>query len=162
MDKKVTGIVAYITIIGWLIAFLAGDKEGGKFHLNQALVLNLASLINGWVLSRILGLIPILGGIISWVISIVIFVFIIYCKIYKSNSLSCSHLVDPYNIMNPQDDENQYKSTYTHNNPFFWMLYAKEHTIENCCYYYAQYEPSNPYCEEIYNCAYYDNSHTEK
>ena len=82
MDKKVTGIVAYITIIGWLIAFLAGDKEGGKFHLNQALVLNLASLINGWVLSRILGLIPILGGIISWVISIVIFVFIIIGLVY--------------------------------------------------------------------------------
>ena len=56
MNKKVTGIVSYITIIGWIIAFLAGDKEGAKFHLNQSLVINLASLINGWVLGRILGI----------------------------------------------------------------------------------------------------------
>lgn len=44
MDKKVTGILAYFGIILWLVAFLAGDKEGAKFHLNQALVLNLAML----------------------------------------------------------------------------------------------------------------------
>lgn len=74
MDKKITGIVSYITIIGWFIAYLAGDKEGAKFHLNQSLVLNLASLINSWVLSKILLLIPFVGWIISWIISIVIFV----------------------------------------------------------------------------------------
>ena len=45
MDKKITGIVAYITWIGWLIAFLAGDKEGAKFHLNQALVIILIGLV---------------------------------------------------------------------------------------------------------------------
>ena len=42
MDKKTTGIVSYITLIGWLIAFCAGDKEGAKFHLNQSLVLYLS------------------------------------------------------------------------------------------------------------------------
>lgn len=54
MDKKVTSIVAYLTWIGWLIALLAGDKEGAKFHLNQALVIMLFSLISiipciGWI-----------------------------------------------------------------------------------------------------------------
>lgn len=54
MDKKVTGIVAYLTWIGWLIALLAGDKEGAKFHLNQSLVLWLFSLLSiipclGWI-----------------------------------------------------------------------------------------------------------------
>ena len=44
MDKKTTGIVAYLTWIGWLIALLAGDKEGAKFHINQALVILLFSL----------------------------------------------------------------------------------------------------------------------
>ncbi len=39
MDKKTTGIIAYITWIGWIVAFCAGDKEGAKFHLNQALVI---------------------------------------------------------------------------------------------------------------------------
>ena len=74
MNKKVTGIVSYITIIGWIIAYLAGDKEGAKFHLNQSLVINLASLINSWVLGTILGFIPFIGPIVSWIISILILV----------------------------------------------------------------------------------------
>ena len=54
MDKKTTGIVAYLTWIGWLIALLAGDKEGAKFHLNQALGIFLFSLLSvipcvGWI-----------------------------------------------------------------------------------------------------------------
>ena len=42
MDKKTTDIVAYITILGWLVAYVAGEREDSKFHLNQALVVNLA------------------------------------------------------------------------------------------------------------------------
>ena len=54
MDKKTTSIVAYLTWIGLLIAILAGDKEGAKFHVNQALVIWLFSLISlipciGWI-----------------------------------------------------------------------------------------------------------------
>lgn len=54
MDKRTTGIVAYITWIGLVIAFCAGDKEGAKFHLNQALVIFLFSLLSvipciGWI-----------------------------------------------------------------------------------------------------------------
>lgn len=54
MDKRTTGIVAYITWIGLLIAVCAGDKEGAKFHLNQALVIFLFSLLGaipciGWI-----------------------------------------------------------------------------------------------------------------
>lgn len=70
MDKKVTGIVAYITIIGWLVAFVAGDKDNAKFHLNQGLVVGvygLASMVVGWVL----GLIPVVGGILGWILWIV-------------------------------------------------------------------------------------------
>lgn len=37
MDKKVTDIVAYLTWVGLIIAFVAGDKEASKFHLNQSL-----------------------------------------------------------------------------------------------------------------------------
>lgn len=77
MNKKVTGIVSYIAIIGWLIAFLAGDKEGAKFHLNQSLVINILSLVNSYILSWILGYIPIVGPIVSFVISI----FILVCWI---------------------------------------------------------------------------------
>lgn len=54
MDKKTTGIVAYLTWIGFLVALLAGDKEGAKFHVNQALVIMLFSLLAaipciGWI-----------------------------------------------------------------------------------------------------------------
>ena len=39
MDTKTTSIVAYMTWIGFFVALLAGDKEGAKFHLNQAFVI---------------------------------------------------------------------------------------------------------------------------
>ena len=54
MDAKTTSIVAYLTWIGLIIAVVAGDKEGAKFHVNQALVIMLFSLLSiipciGWV-----------------------------------------------------------------------------------------------------------------
>ena len=54
MDAKTTSIVAYLTWIGFLVAILAGDKEGAKFHVNQALVIMLFSLLSiipciGWI-----------------------------------------------------------------------------------------------------------------
>ena len=69
MDKKVTGIVAYLTIIAWLVAFLAGDKEGAKFHLNQALVIVVTQMI-----LSVLAVIPIVG-IVAGIVSLVVFVF---------------------------------------------------------------------------------------
>ena len=54
MDARTTGIVAYITWIGLLLAILIGDREGAKFHLNQALVIWLFALFSaipciGWI-----------------------------------------------------------------------------------------------------------------
>lgn len=68
MDKKTTSIVAYITWIGLIIAFCAGDKEGAKFHLNQALVIWLFGL---------LGVIPCIGQIwaififVCWILGLI-------------------------------------------------------------------------------------------
>lgn len=77
MDKKTTGIVAYITLVGWLIAYFTGDKEGAKFHLNQSLVLLIAELIAG-VISRI----TVIGSIVGGILSIVLFVFWIMGLVY--------------------------------------------------------------------------------
>ncbi|MDE5909337.1 MAG: hypothetical protein K2H52_11440 [Lachnospiraceae bacterium] len=55
MDTKVTSIVAYISWIGLIIALVAGDKEGAKFHINQALVIMLFSLVS------LLSFIPVVG-----------------------------------------------------------------------------------------------------
>lgn len=68
MDTKTTSIVAYISWIGLIIAFCAGDSEGAKFHLNQALVIYLFTL---------LGIIPCIGWIwtifmlVCWIMGLV-------------------------------------------------------------------------------------------
>lgn len=79
MDKKVTGIVAYITLIGWIIAYVAGDKEGAKFHLNQALVIAIVGLIN-----NIVPYIPFIGGILSTIISILVLICVVLGIVYAA------------------------------------------------------------------------------
>ena len=59
MDTKVTSIVAYLSWIGLIIALLAGDKEGAKFHINQALVIMLFSLVS------FLSFIPVVGILVG-------------------------------------------------------------------------------------------------
>ena len=54
MDKRTTEIVAYLTWIGLLISILAGDRDGAKFHINQALVI---------MLFAVLGVVPCVGWI---------------------------------------------------------------------------------------------------
>lgn len=72
METKTTGIVAYLTWIGLLIAFLAGDKEGAKFHINQALVIFLFQIAGG-----IVTVIPVVGWIVGGAWSI----FMLVCWI---------------------------------------------------------------------------------
>ena len=68
MDTKTTSIVAYITWIGLLIAFCAGDREGAKFHLNQALVIFLFGLL-GWI--PCIGWIWSIFMLVCWVMGLV-------------------------------------------------------------------------------------------
>lgn len=70
MGKKATDIVAYLGPIGLIIAYLLGSREESGFHLNQALVLCLASIILS-VASGILGKLPLLGGIIAFLLGLV-------------------------------------------------------------------------------------------
>ena len=69
MNKKTTGIIAYITWIGWIVAFCAGDKEGAKFHLNQALV-----ILIGQIVAAVINYIPYVGGIVGticWIMGLI-------------------------------------------------------------------------------------------
>lgn len=43
-NKHKTDVVAYLTLFGWLIAYLCGSRAQSRFHLNQALVVMLADL----------------------------------------------------------------------------------------------------------------------
>lgn len=81
MDKKTTGIVAYLTLIGFIIAYCAGDKEGAKFHLNQALIVGIAGIIVSCLNYIPLGML----GFIRYILSLLVFGawlfgFIVACK----------------------------------------------------------------------------------
>ena len=78
MDKKATGILSYLGFF-WIVAYLAGDKEGAKFHLNQGLVIFIAEVI----LSA-LGFVPIVKYVAS-VVSLVLLVFAIIGIIAAAN-----------------------------------------------------------------------------
>ena len=57
ISTKATGVLAYLTWIGFLIAYFAGDRQGARFHLNQGLVVNLFGLLTGFpIIGKIWGL----------------------------------------------------------------------------------------------------------
>ena len=45
-NAKLTSIVGYLTFIGFLIAYLTGDKENAKVHLNNCVLLLIGSFIS--------------------------------------------------------------------------------------------------------------------
>ena len=69
-EQKLTDVVAYLSWIGLLIAFVAGDRENCKFHLNQSLVIWLAGVVLG-----VVAIVPILG----WIVAFVGWIFLIVC-----------------------------------------------------------------------------------
>ena len=81
MNNKTTVIVAYITLIGLVIALAAGSKEeDAKFHVNQALVLTIANIVANvavFIISFVLALVglDLIGTLIGSVVGIVMFVF---------------------------------------------------------------------------------------
>lgn len=57
MDNKTLSIVSYITIIGWIIAFVIGKDKADdllKFHLKQGLGLAIFSIIYQFLLGIII------------------------------------------------------------------------------------------------------------
>ena len=73
MTRKVTNIVAYLTPLGWILAYLAGDKDNCRFHLNQSLVIMISSLvlsIGSKVIITVLAFIPILGWLVAILLGI--------------------------------------------------------------------------------------------
>ena len=70
-SNKIAAIAAYITWIGFLIAIMIADRRDSfvSHHLNQALVLNITSVLGG-----ALAIVPILGSIAASLISFLVFV----------------------------------------------------------------------------------------
>ena len=77
---NVPAVVAYLSWIGWLIAFFIRDPRDrfAAFHLNPALMLQILGTIAG-----ILRIVPILGSLAYNIVSLV--VFVLWCiGIYRA------------------------------------------------------------------------------
>ncbi len=75
-NNKIMAVLAYIGILFLVPLLAAKDSKFARFHVNQGLVLFLADIIVG-IASGILVWIPIIGWLISLVLSIALFVFMI-------------------------------------------------------------------------------------
>lgn len=82
MNNKTLSIVSYITIIGWLVAYLKGKDNADsmlKYHLRQALGLALVNIIFSLTLNIVAMVIPALSFIgvfgfvflVLWIIGII-------------------------------------------------------------------------------------------
>jgi hypothetical protein len=86
-NGKTAGIISYLTIVGWLIAYFAmhNDKktELGSYQLRQTLLFHIVSIVVSWFLGWLFAAIWLSSGIVSglmlistlnWVIRIGFFV----------------------------------------------------------------------------------------
>lgn len=74
--NKLLAAISYVWILCIVTILCAKEDAFARYHANQGLVLliaNIAAVIVGFIL----GFIPVIGGIISWVISIALFVLMI-------------------------------------------------------------------------------------
>ena len=71
-NNKIAAIVSYITWIGFIIGFCIGDRSDRYVlhHLNQALVLNILSIVGG-----VLKVIPLIGNMAAGLVSVAVLVF---------------------------------------------------------------------------------------
>ena len=94
MDSKTTGIVCYITWLGFIIALIMGPKDDfTKQHFNQALILNILGTICS-ALGGIFAFIPLIRiftGIAFGLVGLVIFLIAI-CGIVKAANNDASPL----------------------------------------------------------------------
>jgi len=82
-NGKTAGIISYLTIIGWLIAYLGFHQNNktslGSYQLRQTLLLHLIFMVVRYGLGFILGMLWLSGGFFSlfsllWLINVGFFV----------------------------------------------------------------------------------------
>jgi uncharacterized membrane protein len=75
-DGKTAGIISYLTIIGWLIAFFAMHQNNktslGSYQLRQTLLFHIASIIIYWVLGLLFSAIFLSSGLTTGWFSILV------------------------------------------------------------------------------------------
>ncbi|HTD98073.1 MAG TPA: hypothetical protein VK668_02260 [Mucilaginibacter sp.] len=82
-DGKTAGIISYLTIIGWLIAYFAIHQNNktalGSYQLRQTLLFHIASMVVSWILGMIFYSLFLTGGFfsalsLSWIVRVGFFV----------------------------------------------------------------------------------------
>ena len=70
--RNIFAAISYVTWVGFLIALVASDRSDRfvAHHRNQALVLNIVSVVGG-----VLRVIPILGSIAAGIVELAVLVF---------------------------------------------------------------------------------------
>lgn|SRR5690554_1325064 len=88
MDNKTISIISYITIVGWLIAYLVGKDNldaFSKYHLRQSLGLAITGFVVGLLLGILVFIVPILG-LVTWIINVFFFILFILGIINAANA----------------------------------------------------------------------------
>ena len=86
-NGKTAGIISYLTIIGWLIAFFAMHKDSktelGSYQLRQTLLFHIISMVVSWILGMIFAAIFFSSGLatgwftigaLNWIVRIAFFI----------------------------------------------------------------------------------------
>ena len=77
-DNKIWSALSYLGVLFFLPRVVnGGSSKFGRFHANQAVILLIADLIGG-VLSSLLGKIPVLGSVLSALISILLLAYTLF------------------------------------------------------------------------------------
>ena len=77
-DNKIWGALSYLGILFFLpLVVNGGSSTFGRFHANQAFILLIADIIGG-VLSSLLGKIPVLGSVLSALISLLLLAYTLF------------------------------------------------------------------------------------
>lgn len=89
MKAKTLSIVAYITIIGWVIAYLQYKQRKQKnelasYHLSQGLGIFIFAVILNIILTIVISVVPSLGSILA-LVGLLPIVFLIFGVITAAN-----------------------------------------------------------------------------
>ena len=87
MSKHTPDVVAYLSWVGLLIAFVMGDRAASRFHINQSLVLWLTGTAAG-IAGRLLGWLPLVGWAVDLAAGLVLVLCAVFWFIGLVNALS--------------------------------------------------------------------------
>ena len=91
MSNKTMAILAYVTIIGWVVAYLQYKKSSDRnplvnYHLGQSLGLIILTFILGIVISVVVSIVPSLY-ILSLIVSVLSLVFLLLGVVAANNEV---------------------------------------------------------------------------